>query len=207
MLFQTSYVTKGSLSSMDGHPMALIYLYSTVGATLIEFLKQAFPFTVYYPGAIAIGIHASSITEKRFFKAVVKIPELSYWLFPETIERKYFTDENAISSINVRMNRLSESDRIKASTRLNNGYTLSLTRDAAYHSGDLMFSTTFEQFTSPSIKSFKEVSLKGMYEIAVRYERFLSLAMLRDVAYSELTVFSKDSFKTIGKDKAVYITR
>lgn len=174
------------------------------GSDINRFFKADFPIAVYHPRAIAIGIHVSSITEKRFFKAVVKIPELSYWLFPGTIERKYFTDEDGISSINVRMDRLSESDRTKASTRLSNGYTLSLIRDAAYHSGDLMFSATFEQFTSLSIKSSKEVSLKGVYEIAVKYERFLSLAMLRDVAYSELTVFSKDSFRTIGKDKVVY---
>lgn len=58
------------------------------GSDINRFFKADFPIAVYHPRAIAIGIHVSSITEKRFFKAVVKIPELSYWLFPGTIERK-----------------------------------------------------------------------------------------------------------------------
>lgn len=49
-----------------------------------------FPIVKYTPRAIAVGIHITDINEKRFFKAIVKIPELSYWLFPETIEQKYF---------------------------------------------------------------------------------------------------------------------
>jgi len=174
------------------------------GNNINRVFKADFPIATYYPRVIAIGIHVSSLTEQRFFKAVVKIPELSHWLFPKSIEQKYYTDEDGISSINVKMDRLPESNRTAASTRLGNGATLSLTRDAAYNSGDLMFTTTFEQFTSLTIKSPRKLSLKWMYENAVRYERFLSIATLRDVAYSELTVFSKDSYKTIGKDKIVY---
>lgn len=163
-----------------------------------------FPIVKYTPRAIAVGIHIADINEKRFFKAIVKIPELSYWLFPEIIEQKYFFENDDVKSVNVKMDKLTETERTAAKTSLNSGFTFSLTRDAHFDNSGSMFSARFEQFTSLKIESKSDSSIKGFYEKAVRFERFLSLATFRDVAYSELSLYSNDCCKTIGKDRVKY---
>lgn len=163
-----------------------------------------FPIVKYTPRTIAVGIHITDINEKRFFKAIVKIPELSYWLFPETIEQKYFFENDKVKSVNVKMDKLTETERTAAKTSLNSGFTFSLTRDAHFDNSGSMFSARFEQFTSLKIESKSDSSIKGFYEKVVRFERFLSLATFRDVAYSELSLYSNDCCKTIGKDTVIY---
>lgn len=102
------------------------------------------------------------------------------------------------------MDKLTETERTAAKTSLNSGFTFSLTRDALFDNSGSMFSARFEQSTSLKIESKSFSSIKGFYEKAVRFERFLSLATFRDVAYSELSLYSKDCCKTIGKDTVIY---
>ncbi len=166
--------------------------------------KADFPITKYQSRTIAIGIHIANINEKRFFKAIVRIPELSYWLFPKTIESQYFIENDKVASVNVKMDKLPESERTAARTSLNNGYTLSLTRDALFDNSGSLFSAKFEQFTSLKIESKKDSSIKGFYEKACRFEQFLSLATFKDVSYSELCLYSKDCSQTIGNETTIY---
>jgi len=168
------------------------------GNSIHRVFKADFSITKYFPRYIAIGMLLPSINEKRFFKAKIKIPELSFWLYPKAIERLFLTDNDRISGVNIRMDNLPEEERVAAKTRLRNGYSCSLTREANYNSGDLLFTASFEQFTALVIESNKETSFKALYEKTVRFERFLSLATLRDVSSSEILLFSKDSFKEIG---------
>ena len=163
------------------------------GNSIHRVFKADFSIAKYFPRYIAIGMLLPSINEKRFFKAKIKIPELSYWLYPKAIERLFLTDNDRISGVNIRMDNLPEDERVAAKTRLRNGYSFSLTREANYNSGDLMFTASFEQFTALVIESSKETSFKALYEKTVRFERFLSLATLRDVSSSEILLFSKDS--------------
>ena len=174
------------------------------GSTIHRTFKADFAMAKYFPRQIAIGIHIPSVDDKRFFKAVVRIPELSYWLYPKVLEQMYLKEDNKFTAVNVKMSRLPENERIAAKTSVNNGFTISLRRDATHNSSDLCFTTTFEQFTSLTLESRNEESLRRFYEKVVRYERFLTVATLRDVHYSELLLFSEDSYKTIGKDNKIY---
>ena len=61
------------------------------GCNLQRTFKADYPVARYHPREIVIGMHLPSITEKRFFKAVVKIPELSYWLYPGTLIQELIT--------------------------------------------------------------------------------------------------------------------
>ena len=168
------------------------------GNSIHRVFKADFSISKYFPRYIAIGMLLPSITEKLFFKAKIKIPELSYWLYPKAIERVFLTDNDRISGINIRMDNLPEDERVAAKTRLGNGFSFSLTREANYNGGDLMFTASFQQFTALVIESKKKTSFKALYEKTVRFERFLSLATLRDVSSSEITLFSKENFKEIG---------
>lgn len=200
LMFQNERVPVIYGQASDGSDISLF----DCGCYIHRAYKADFPIAKYQARTIAIGIHIADINEKRFFKAVVKIPELSYWLFPKTIEQQYFTENDKVTRVNVQMDKLSESERTAAKTSLNSGYTLSLTRDALFNNSDSLFSAKFEQFTSLKIESKSDSSIKGFYEKAVRFERFLSLATFKDVSYSELCIYSKDCCKTIGKETTIY---
>lgn len=162
--------------------------------------KAEFPIAKYFPRSIAIGIHIADVNKKRFFKSIVKIPELSYWLYPKTIEQKYFTENDKVTGVNVQMNKLTESERTAARTSLNNSFTLSLTREAVFDNGGSLFSAKFEQFTSLKIESLNYSSIKEFYEEVIRFEQFLSLSTLKEVLYSELCLYSKDCSEARGND-------
>lgn len=55
-----------------------------------------------------------------------------------------------------------------------------------------------------TIERKKNASLKQFYEKAVDFERFMSLATFREVGFSELALFSKEYYFTIGKEQVHY---
>lgn len=174
------------------------------GCNLQRTFKADYPVARYHPREIVIGMHLPSITEKRFFKAVVKIPELSYWLYPGTLIQELITDDNGNSCINLRMRCLTEKEQSASKVRTGNDFRFTLQRDASYEGSEYLFEPSFKQFTVLKIEKPKNASFRTFYEQAVRYERFLSLAMLREVAYSELTLYSEDCIKHKSGDKIFY---
>ena len=85
--------------------------------------------------------------KKKFFKAVAKIPELSFWLYPNIIKRMP-TDEESGKGICLKIDCLQNDEREVGKTALSKNITLSLCKNANYHSGNFMFQPTFEQYTS-----------------------------------------------------------
>ena len=151
--------------------------------------NASFSTAEYKARVIAIGAHLSSIDERVFVKAVVKIPELSYWLLPNMIHRESMEGDN----VHLIMPKLNKEEREVAKTNLNNGFSISLCRNASFNSGDFYFTPHFQQYTTLVVESMRSRSLKEYYEKVVRFERFLSLATLREVGYSELILNPKDS--------------
>ena len=180
--------------SSDGNEITLID-----NSCYISYKEKAgFPTSIYKAREIAIGIHISGEDDQRFFKAVVKIPELSYWLYPASVKQVWEDSKNG-HSIYVKYDPPSTEEREVGRTSVKDGLSLCLCRNASYNSGEFLFKPTFEQYTSLQIESIRPLSLMDFYIAAVRFEKFLSLATLREVGYSELLLYSEDSKVTISK--------
>lgn len=154
----------------------------------------------YKAREIAFGMHLDSLDDKRFFKAEVRIPELSYWLYPAAVQHTFENTENG-HGIYVKFEDQKTEDREVAKIEIKKGLSACLCRNASFQSGEFSFKPAFEQFTTFQIESKKETSLKELYVAAVRFERFLSLATLREVGFSELRLFSKEYYFHITKEK------
>ncbi len=165
--------------------------------------KADFSTVVYKARAIAIGMHLDGLDDKRFFKAAVKIPELSYWLYPAALQQMYRDTDNG-HGIYIAMESQKEEEREVAKTEVKKGLKICLCRNASFQGGDFSFKPTFEQFTSLQIESTSDISMQDMYIAAVRFERFMSLATMREVGYTDLQVYSKEYFFTVGKEKVHY---
>lgn len=165
--------------------------------------KAEFAISVYKGRAMAVGMHLNSLDDERFFKASVRIPELSYWLYPATVQQVHVDDETG-KGLYVKMEQQLEEEREVAKTQISGGFSVALCRNATYRSGDFSFTPTFEQYTSLTIKHKKEASLKQFYEKAVGFERFMSLATFREVGFSELALFSKEYYFTVGTEQVHY---
>lgn len=158
-----------------------------------------FSISIYKARVLAVGMHLDRLDENKFFKASVKIPELSYWLYPAMVQRGEDRD-----SLFIKMEHRSNEDREVAKTQVSDGFSVTLCRNATFHSGEFYFKPTFEQYTSLTIEHRKSASLKQFYGKAVEFERFMSLATFREVGYSELILFSKENFFINGEKQVHY---
>lgn len=165
--------------------------------------KAEFATSIYKSRVLAVGMHLDSLDDSRFFKATVKIPELSYWLYPAAVQQVHLDGENG-KSMYVKMDQQPNDEREVAKTQISGGYSVALCRNATFHSGEFYFKPTFEQYTSLTIERKKNASLKQFYEKAVDFERFMSLATFREVGFSELALFSKEYYFTVGKEQVHY---
>ncbi len=156
-----------------------------------------FSTVVYSAREVAIGLHIDSVDEKRFFMGMARIPELSYFLYPAAVEQ-IWTDTEKGHGIYIKYEDPKQEEREVGKTDVGNGLSISLCRNASFSSGEFSFKPTFEQYTSLLISSIEPVSFKQLYEAIVRYERFLSLATLREVGYTELHLYSEDYKVRIG---------
>ena len=161
--------------------------------------KADFSLVVYKAKEIAIGIHLNSPDDKRCFKASVRIPELSYWLYPAALQQVIFNDSDDALGIHISMIAQKEEYREVAKTEVKKGIKICLCRNASFQGGDQSFKPIFEQFTSLQIESSSEISMLDLYTLAVRFEHFMSLATLREVGFTDLYVYSKEYYFTVGK--------
>lgn len=187
--------------SSDGKDITLF----DSGCNLQRTFKADYPVARYHPREIAIGMHINSINDKLFHKAIVKIPELSYWLYPGMLIQELVMDENECQCINIRMKHLTDKERQAYRVTASNKYSFTLLRSASYEGSELLFEPSFKQFTQLQIEKPGNASFKSFYENAVRFERFLSLAMLKEVSYSELSLYCEDCFKCTVGEKKIYI--
>lgn len=151
-----------------------------------------FSTVVYSAREVTIGLLIDSIDDKRFFKGIARIPELSYFLYPAAVEQLWMDTENG-HGIYIKYEDPKQDEREVGKTDVGDGLSICLCRNASFSSGEFSFKPTFEQYTSLQIDSNKPVSFKQLYETVVRYERFLSLATLREVGYTELHLYSDDN--------------
>ena len=172
------------------------------GCHISHCAKADFSTAVYKARALAIGMHLDGTGDNRFFKASVRIPELSYWLYPASVDLCLDADDD--HGVFVKMPGQKEEEREVAKTKVKKGFSICLCRNASFQGGDFSFKPTFEQYTSLQIESESPSSAYEFYVTAVRFERFLSLATLREVGFSELRLYSKEYSFKISKDKVDY---
>lgn len=166
--------------------------------------KADHPITTYDSRYLVIGIHLKNINEKKFFKAVVKIPELSYWLYPRMLIREFRDDEEGKEYVTVRTKNLSKPEKNRTKVRIACGYTFTLVPSVSYKGINSLLDISFTQFTTLWVEKSTGASLISFYDQVVRYESFLALATLGEVSYSELSLYSKDHIKHEEGEKIIY---
>ena len=192
-----SFVTIHGMSS-DGKEVSLFNC--TKGFSLNS--KAGFPIVRYLAREIVIGMHLSSLETPKFFKASVRIPELSYWFRPSSVERT-FLGENMDEGVQVTMHRHKNDNSVEqVSFSTEGGFSISLFQDARYNSDNYPLTFGFEQFVALHIRSTEDTSFLNYFHVVSQYERFLSLATMRGVAYSELCLYSKECYQQIGDKKS-----
>lgn len=148
----------------------------------------------YYAKVIVIGIHILSENDKLFFKAKVRIPELSVWCHPGLLERFELSNEKGQKCFGIRMFQSKDSERTEFSVTLPSKHRISIVKNAEYKSGHNQLNPSFSQFTELHIEK-QNTSINDLYSKAIRFEEFLSLSLRKPVHYSQLLLFCKDEIK------------
>ena len=92
-----------------------------------------FATSIYKARVLAVGMHLESINENRFFKASVRIPELSYWLYPATVQQIHTKGENG-KCLYVKMYKQTDENFEVAKTQISGGLSVTPRRNATYRS-------------------------------------------------------------------------
>lgn len=176
----------------NGH-MKQISLFECHSSINLNFSSD-FPITRYTCYYALIGYHLLSMKDAKFFEARVEFAELSYWCPPSNIKTCY--KENSITlALDT-----STGKSTLASVKLDNGMTLSLNQECSYRPDGTQ--VNINQATTLVIEK-DDISGLDVLITARKFERFLSLAMLKPIEHGKITLRSRDYYQEM-KDGTPY---
>ena len=177
----------------NGH-MKQISLFECHSSISLNFSSD-FPITRYTCYYALIGYHLLSMKDAKFFEARVEFAELSYWCPPSNITTWY--KEN---SITIALD-ISTEKSTMASIKLNNGMTLSLNQECSYRPDGTQID--INQATTLVIEK-DDISGLDVLATARKFERFLSLAMLKPIEHGRITLRSRDYYQEMKDGEPYY---
>lgn len=159
-----------------------------------------FPIIRYSCQFIIIGKCLESFKQKCFYKALVTIPDLTYWRPPESLKTLIqFTKENRMKFTTISFK---TEGKIVNSTQIDNNTQLIIKEGVNYY-GD-HFSPKIEQQTYLEILKESDTSIEDFYSNISMYEQFLSLATLQTAKCSKILLYDKTIFQDLDSGEKYY---
>jgi len=175
--------------------------------------SSTFPITKYNCHYLIIGKHLDSLNDPSFYKASVLFPQLTYWCFPDAINKKiYERVEDGINSINISFKHYNNSDEnIISESQIDKNTQFVLKKCVDYNSSNFLLTPHIEQYTCLEILKQKDSTIADFLSYIYLYEQFLSMATLEVVECSKVILFDRDLFhesnglKRYNKIELIYI--
>ena len=178
-------VIYGRCYAPDGH-MKDISLFECHSAISLNFSSD-FPITRYTCYNALIGYHMLSMRDAKFFEARIEFAELAYWCPPRIITTTYKEDSIALALD------ISSENKTLASIKLDDDLTLNLNQECSYSPNDII-QVNIDQATTLVLEK-EGISGLDVISIARKFERFLSLAILKPIEHGRITLRSRDYYQ------------
>lgn len=159
-----------------------------------------FPIIRYSCKLMLIGKHIHSFNQKCFYKALITIPELTYWRPPNSLDTSIKSnDKDRVELISLSFEIAS---KIIDDTQIDNNTRLIIKGGVDYNQNQS--SAKIEQKTSLEIHKDSDVSFEDFLSDIYMFEEFLSLATLQTTKSTRILLFDKTIFQELEKDEKYY---
>lgn len=214
-LIGTFYSDKDPFESFIGDQNEDVIFGVTSDAEKITLLKCShsgnlnascsFPIINYKCQFLIIGKHVMSLNEKSAYKVSVEFPELTHWCYPNALKYTVQTDENHNSQISITIDQKPLRETAISDVQIDVNTSVALRKAATYNSSDNFLSPKINQFTYLEIRKIDTISLEEINYIIFKYEQFLSLASLRSVNCSKITLHDDSLFQELANGYRRYL--
>ena len=157
--------------------------------------NSGFPITKFTSGFVVIGMHINGMAEPSFYRADVRIPELTYWALPKSIKTtfQYASDSKSLQSCTLQLQSSWGKHDSICSIHIANDVELSINACASYSSGELFLNPRVEQYSYLSLRCpSRKMSLSEIFRMIYNFQDFLSLATKRHVSYESIDLWTAE---------------
>ena len=155
-------------------------------------MSSSFPIIRYTCIYCFIGRHYSGMDEEGNFKMAIHFPELSHWCHPGILRESFLENkEHKTQIISLSFEAL-VGGKILNEVELDDGYTIHLKAGATFKGDRAMLNNGIGQSSWLEILRSEPVSFNKLLSHVYKFEEFLSLATLRVVEASEISIYDDD---------------
>lgn len=156
-----------------------------------------FPIVRYNCDYMIIGKHINGLDEKCKYWANIEIPELSFWCPPKAIEIK-----ETINKIELSISRFQNNDtNTIENVQIDENTSICIKQSVNFDSSEYLLTPKIEQYTFLEIYKKEDATILDFLSDILMYEQFLSLATLKRVKCSKITIYDKHIYQENKSEK------
>jgi hypothetical protein len=158
-------------------------------------LSSFFPIIRYTCIYCFIGRCYSGMDEEGDFRMTVHFPELSYWCHPGVLRETFMKNKEQKGQIISLSFEALFGGKTLADVELDDGYTIQLKAGASLGGGPALLSNEIGQSSWLEISRNEKVSFNQLLSHIYKFEEFLSIATMRVVESSEITIYDEEYYQ------------
>ena len=158
-------------------------------------MSSFFPIISYSCIYCFIGRHYSGMDEEGNFKMAIHFPEFSHWCHPGILRETFLENKEDKSKIVSLSFEALLGGKTLNEVELDDGYKIQLKAGASLSGDHAFLNNDIGQSSWLEISSREAVSFHKLLSHVYQFEEFLSIATLRIVEASEITIYDDDYFQ------------
>lgn len=158
-------------------------------------LSSFFPIIRYTCIYCFIGRHYTGMDDVGNFRMAVHFPELSHWRHPGVLREAFLKSEEHKGQIISLSFEAIFGGKTLAEVDLDDGFKIQLKAGASLGGDHAMLNNEVGQSSWLDISRNEKVSFNKLLSCVYKFEEFLSIATLRVVEVSEITIFDEDYYQ------------
>lgn len=184
-------------NTSDAKEITLLQCFSNVTINT----SAEFPMISYTCNIMIIGKFVASLDEKCHYTANIRIPELTSWYPPQSIEINIpDLDDTTNMTISVNTHQKTSSETV---VKVDENTSILLKKNVNCSAENMLLNIQLEQYTHLEIIKQDAVSIKELLVDIYKYEQFISLATLNVVKSSMITLYDSNLFEQF-ENKKIY---
>ena len=150
-------------------------------------LSADFPIISYTCNFMIVGKLIADFDEKCQYTARVRIPELTYWCHPQTIDINFPNAEDPSDNMTISVNTHQTLNDIEV--KVDDKTSILLKKNCNCSTKNMLLNVQLEQYAYLEIIKQNAVSIKELLTDIYKYEQFISLATLNIVKSSQIILY------------------
>lgn len=163
----------------------------------------SFPIIRYSCIYCFIGRLYKNMNDEGLYKMAVHFPELSYWCHPGLLRETLIDDKEHKGQIISLSFEATLGGKLIDKAKLEDGINIELKAGASFYGDYAKLNNEIGQSSWIELSCNNKISFKKLLSCVYKFEEFLSVATLREVEVSEITIYDEDYYQEIDEDRRI----